>query len=77
MQPIKPPVGPSMASAPSFARPTPPYDTGKVKIGLLYVPPPNWSASRDSFALQTALLSDTAVRPTLSDRLSTFFRSFV
>jgi hypothetical protein len=59
------------------SRPTPPYDTGKVKIGLCYTAPPNWSASRDSFALQTALLSDTAVRPTLSDRLLTFFRSFV
>jgi hypothetical protein len=28
MQPTKPPVG----------RPVPPYDTGKVKIGLAYVP---------------------------------------
>jgi hypothetical protein len=70
MQPTKPPVG----------RPTPPYDTGKVKIGLCYTAPPNWSASRDSYNLQTALLSGPAVRPirlTLSERLSTFFRSFV
>jgi hypothetical protein len=70
MQPTKPPVG----------RPTPPYDTGKVKIGLCYTAPPNWSASRDSFDLQTALLSGPAVRPirlTLSERLSNFFRSFV
>lgn len=73
MQPTKPPVGP-------VGRPTPPYDTGKVKIGLCYTAPPNWSASRDSFDLQTALLSGPAVRPirlTLSERLSTFFRSFV
>ena len=62
---------------PLLPRPTPPYDTGKVKIGLLYVPPPNWSASRDSFALQTALLSETTIRPSFTDRLSTFFRSFV
>jgi len=67
MSPIKP-------------RPTPPYDTGKVKIGLCYTAPPNWSASRDSYNLQTALLSGPSVRPirlTLSERLSTFFRSFV
>ncbi len=66
MQPTKRPL----------PRPTPPYNTGKVKIGLLYVPPPNWSASRDSFALQTALLSP-AIRPTFPARLSNFFRSFV
>jgi hypothetical protein len=74
MSPIKPPVGPALR------RPTPPYDTGKVKIGLCYTAPPNWSASRDSYNLQTALLSGPAVRPirlTLSERLSTFFRSFV
>lgn len=76
MSPTKPPVAPIL-------RPTPPYDTGKVKIGLCYTAPPNWSASRDSYNLQTALLSGPAVRPirpirlTLSERLSTFFRSFV
>jgi hypothetical protein len=70
MQPTKPPVRP-------LSRPTPPYDTGKVKIGLCYTAPPNWSASRDSFALQTALLSATAIRPTLLERLASFFRSFV
>ena len=67
MSPTKPLVG----------RPTPPYDTGKVKIGLLYVPGPNWSASRDSFNLQTALLSAHTIRPTPMERLSTFLRSFV
>lgn len=67
MSPTKPPL----------TRVTPPYDTGKVKIGLLYVPPPNWSASRDSFNLQTALLSGPAIRPSFTDRLSTFFRIFV
>lgn len=62
---------------PSVSRPTPPYDTGKVKIGLCYTPDSNWSASRDSFALQTALLSARAVRPTFMERLASFFRSFV
>ena len=74
MSPTKPPVGPVLR------RPTPPYDTGKVKIGICYTAPPNWSASRDSYNLQTALLSGPAVRPvrlTLSERLSTFFRNFV
>ena len=71
MQPTKPPVAPAMS------RPTPPYDTGKVKIGLCYTAPPNWSASRDSYALQTALLSATAIRPTFSERVASFFRSFV
>lgn len=60
-----------------LSRPTPPYDTGKVKIGLCYTPGPNWSVSRDSFDLQTALLPRAAVRPSLSDRLVSFFRSFV
>lgn len=67
----------SPTKPPALARPTPPYDTGKVKIGLLYVPPPNWSASRDSYNLQTALLSGPAIRPSFTDRLSNFFRSFV
>ena len=67
MRPIKPPV----------ARPTPPYDTGKVKIGLLYAPPPNWSPDRDAYFLQSALLPRSPVRAPLSSRLSTFFWSLV
>jgi hypothetical protein len=58
-------------------RPTPPYDTGKVKIGLCYTPPPNWSAGRDSCRLQSALLSRPLDRLTPKERLAAFFRSFV
>lgn len=71
MSPTKPTVGPILT------RPTPPYDTGKVKIGLCYTPGPNWSASRDSLLLQSALLSRPLDRPTLTERLVSFFRSFV
>jgi hypothetical protein len=67
MQPTKPLV----------ARPTPPYDTGKVKIGLCYVPPVPRYASPDAFAMQTALLSSPLTRPTPTERLLNFFRSFV
>lgn len=62
---------------PLLTRVTPPYDTGKVKIGLLYVPPPNWSASRDSFNLQTALLSRSVGRGPIASRLFGFLRNFV
>jgi hypothetical protein len=62
---------------PTDPRSTPPYDTGKVKIGLYYTPKQSWSPSRDAYALQTALLSNPLDRPTLSDRLVNFFRSFV
>ena len=71
MQPTKPSV------ASSGPRPTPPYDTGKVKIGICYTAPPNWSASRDSFALQTALLPNPVSRATPMERLASFLRSFV
>jgi hypothetical protein len=70
MQPTKPPAAPLL-------RPTPPYDTGKVKIGLCYTAPPNWSASRDSYNLQSALLSAHTIRPTPMERLASFLRSFV
>jgi len=72
MQPTKRLVGPS--DGPNHY-PVPPYDTGKVKIGLYYTRPSNWSASRDSLLLQSALLSTPANRPSLLDRLITFFRS--
>ena len=71
MQHTNPSVGPV------DHRPTPPYDTGKVKIGLCYTPPPTWAASRDSCLLQSALLSAPVGRPTPKERLAAFFRSFV
>ena len=67
MQPTKPPVG----------RPTPPYDTGKVKIGLAYVPAQPWSPSRDAYNLQTALLSRARGRGPVSIRLFAFLKGFV
>jgi len=73
MQRIKPLVGPF--DGPSH-HPVPPYDTGKVKIGLCYTPPSNWSVSRDALLLQSALLSTPKNRPSFTDRLITFFRSF-
>jgi hypothetical protein len=69
MQPTKP--------LPAPIRAIPPYDTGKVKIGLVHVRRQPWSPDRDACLLQSALLPRSAVRETLSDRLSTFFRSFV
>lgn len=72
MQRIKPLVGPF--DGPS-RHPVPPYDTGKVKIGLCYTPPSNWSASRDSLLLQSALLSTPSNRPSILGRMATFFRS--
>jgi hypothetical protein len=61
---------------PLLARPTPPYDTGKVKIGLCYTPPAARYVDSDDFAVQTALLSSSLDRPTPTERLLTFFRSF-
>jgi hypothetical protein len=61
----------------STGRPTPPYDTGKVKIGLCYTRPGPRYVSPDAFAIQTALLSGPLNRPSFTERLLTFFRSFV
>lgn len=72
MQPTKRLVGPS--DGPNHY-PIPPYDTGKVKIGLYYTPPRRCYLSRDSLLLQSALLSTPLNRPSLLDRLITFFRS--
>jgi len=72
VQPTKRPVGPS--DGPNHY-PVPPYDTGKVKIGLYYTPPRRCPVSRDSLLLQSALLSTAKNRPTFTDRLITFFRS--
>ena len=65
-------------------RSTPPYNTGKVKIGLLYIPSLPRSPGRDALSLQSALLPpplatwplDRLNRPTLATRLVSFFRSF-
>jgi hypothetical protein len=62
---------------PSVGRPTPPYDTGKVKIGLAYVPSQPWSPSRDAYNLQTALLSPARGRGPRSIRLFAFLKGFV
>ena len=67
MRPTKPPVG----------RSVPPYDTGKVKIGLAYVPTQPWSPSRDAYNLQTALLSRAPGRGPVASRLFGFLRNFV
>ncbi len=67
MRPTKPFVG----------RSVPPYDTGKVKIGLFYVPTQTWSASRDAYNLQTALLSRSKGRGPVASRLFGFLRNFV
>lgn len=69
MQPTKP--------LPAPIRATPPYNTGRVRIGLAHIRQQSWSPDRDAWILQTALLPRSLVRETLSDRLSTFFRSFV
>lgn len=39
---------------------TPPFNTGKVKIGLLYTPPMNSVISTDETAIQSALLHRSA-----------------
>ena len=62
---------------PLLPRPTPPYDTGKVKIGLLYVQTQPWSPSRDAYTLQTALLSRSPGRGPVSTRLFAFLKGFV
>jgi hypothetical protein len=67
MQPTKPPV----------RRSVPPYNTGKVLIGLAYVPAQPWFPSRDAYNLQTALLSSARGRGPRSIRLFAFLRGFV
>ena len=67
MQPTKPPVRCSV----------PPYDTGKVKIGLAYTRLQPWSPIRDAYNLQTALLSRARGRGPVSIRLFAFLKGFV
>jgi len=62
---------------PLLTRPTPPYDTGKVKIGLCYTPPATRYVDSDDFAVQSALLPVSVVRLTFAERVRDFFRSFV
>jgi hypothetical protein len=51
----------------------PPLNTGKVKIGVFYVPPVRWSPSRDAYDLQSALLARPGVRPSFWVRLYAYF----
>jgi hypothetical protein len=41
-----------------------PYDTGKVKIGLLYEPPREYAMSRDAELLQASMLNPPISRGT-------------
>lgn len=41
----------------------PPFNTGKVKIGLRYEPPRRWEPSRTAYDLQTALLAHEPISP--------------
>lgn len=50
------------------------YNTGKVIIGLAYVPRQRWEPSADAFRLQTALLEGKQPRPCLLKR---FFGSML
>jgi len=51
----------------------PPYDTGKVKIGLAYAFYQPWTPSADMYRLQSALLARSSIRVTWFERLSAFF----
>jgi hypothetical protein len=73
MQPTKPLPGSSASSVRSL----PPYNTGRVQIGLAHIRRQSWSPDRDSYALQTALLPRSAVRDSLRTRFVSFLRSFV
>lgn len=46
-----------------------PYDTGKVKIGLLYTPPRDYPMSVDAERLQNALLNPRMVQPTWLEKI--------
>lgn len=46
-----------------------PYDTGKVKIGLLYTPPKDYPMSVDAERLQNALLNPRMVQPTWLEKI--------
>jgi hypothetical protein len=42
----------------------PPYNTGRVRIGVAYVPPPQPIRSMDAIKLQSALLDRRTEQPT-------------
>jgi hypothetical protein len=46
-----------------------PYNTGKVRIGLAYVPCQRWEPSSDAYDIQTALLNVNKPRLTLGQRI--------
>ena len=71
--PTKSPV----RSGKSISRAHPPYDTGKVKIGLCYSPLSTWSPGRDAYRLQSALLARPVVRMTLWERARARFVAFL
>jgi len=64
-----------MASTKPILRPTPPFDTGKVKIGLAYVPVQSWSPGRDAYRLQSALLASSGTPLVRRGRIRSFLRS--
>ena len=60
---------PTPVWAASRPRLVPPYDNGKVKIGLAYVLYQSWRPSRDMYDLQTALLGPrSSIRTTWPER---------
>ena len=75
MEPIerKIPVDPR-STVRGSSRPVP-YDTGKVKIGLLYQPKQQWEPSADMELLQTALLRKQ--RPSYLNQCKERFLNFL
>lgn len=71
MMSTKPLGGPSKP----IQRLTPPFDTGKVKIGLAHVPVQSWSPGRDAYRLQSALLASSGTPLVRYGRLRSFLRS--
>ena len=58
-----------LQKTPPRPRLVPPYDNGKVKIGLAYVFYQSWRPSRDMYDLQTALLGPrSSIRTTWPER---------
>lgn len=52
----------------SSPRPAP-YNTGRVRIGLAYVPRQRWTPSADAYRLQTALINVGKPKPSLLQRI--------
>jgi hypothetical protein len=49
-----------------------PYNTGKLRIGVAYVPRQRWEPSSDAYSIQTALLNANKPRLTLGQRIMEF-----